>query len=236
MSTLPILYSFRRCPYAIRARLAIKASGVPVALREIVLRDKPAHMLAISPKGTVPVLLLPDGQVIDQSLDIMRWALMQHDPQGWLRHTHIGEHDVGAVHAPALGAAHPTEVMNASNQLIALNNRTFKALLDAYKYPERHPQRSAAATRALALEQCLHRLEARLQQHANLLGDQPALADMAWLPFIRQFAQVDAGWFAREASLPALRAWLTRHLASALFESVMIKYPLWQPGHPDIPL
>jgi glutathione S-transferase len=212
--TLPVLYSFRRCPYAIRARLAIKASGLQVDLREIVLRAKPAQMLAISPKGTVPVLQLPEGQVIDQSLGIMRWALAQHDPQGWLR---IGN-DEEAI------------------RLIERNDGPFKALLDAYKYPERQPSRSATETRDQAIEQCLRPLEDRLQRHANLLSAQPSLADMALLPFIRQFAQVDADWFEQVAPLPALRDWLARHLASPLFESVMLKYPLWQPGLPTITL
>jgi glutathione S-transferase len=206
---LPALYSFRRCPYAIRARLALKASGLPVELREIVLRAKPAEMLAISPKGTVPVLQLPDGQVIEQSLDIMRWTLAQHDPLQWLAH----------------------DGTPASATLIAHNDGPFKQLLDRYKYPERHPERPQAAYRDDALETFLLPLEHRLQAHANLLGDQPGLTDMALLPFIRQFAQVDAHWF-EHAPLPALRAWLKHHLASPLFEGVMLKWPLWQAGAP----
>ena len=82
--TFPVLYSFRRCPYAIRARLALRYAGISYELKEVALRDKPAEMLALSPKGTVPVLHLHDGRVLDQSLDIMRWALVQHDPDGWL--------------------------------------------------------------------------------------------------------------------------------------------------------
>jgi len=111
VTSLPVLYSFRRCPYAIRARLALAQAGLPVELREVALRRKPAEMLALSPKGTVPVLQLPDGQVLDESLDIMRWALQQADPQGWL--------DAGPQ---ALAA-----------ELIALNDGPFKALLDRYK-------------------------------------------------------------------------------------------------------
>jgi glutathione S-transferase len=157
----------------------------------------------------VPVLQLPGGQVIEQSLDIMRWALAQHDPQQWLAH----------------------EGTPASTSLIEHNDGPFKQLLDRYKYPERHLERTQAAYRDEALGAFLMPLEHRLQTHANLLGEQPGLTDMALLPFIRQFAQVDAHWF-EHAPLPALQAWLNRHLASPLFESVMLKYPLWQAGAP----
>lgn len=204
---LPILYSFRRCPYAIRARLAIKASGVRVELREIVLRDKPAEMLAISPKGTVPVLRLPSGQVIEQSLEIMRWALHQADPQGWLQQGDAAQ----------------------AQGLIDLNDGAFKPLLDAYKYPERHPSKPAHAWRDEAVALLLAPMEARLSAHPQLMGHQVHLADMALLPFIRQFAQVDAAWF-EQAPCPAVRAWLEMHLASPLFESVMHKWPIWQAG------
>jgi glutathione S-transferase len=204
---LPVLYSFRRCPYAMRARLALHASGIRVELREVVLRAKPAHLLSISPKGTVPVLLLPEGQVIDQSLDIMRWALSQSDPQGWLM-------------------ACPDEQAQA---WLALNDGPFKALLDRYKYPERHPERPARAWRDEAAELMLAPMERALQAHAQLLGPTVSLADMALLPFVRQFAQVDAAWFA-QAPLPRLQGWLSGHLASPLFESIMGKVPPWSDG------
>lgn len=212
----PTLYSFRRCPYAIRARLAIKASGVSVALREIVLRAKPPEMLHLSPKGTVPVLHLPSGEVIDQSLDIMRWALCQHDPQGWLAQ-----------------AQHP-----AFDHLIELNDTHFKRLLDGYKYPGRHEALNSMQCRDLALESVLQPLEdllhaqAAMHPQAQLLGPHPSLVDMALLPFIRQFAQVDADWF-QQAPLPALRAWLHAHLNSPLFACVMIKCPVWHSGAPE---
>ncbi|MCR5869120.1 glutathione S-transferase N-terminal domain-containing protein [Aquincola sp. J276] len=200
---LPILYSFRRCPYAIRARLAIRAAGVPVALREVVLRSKPAELLAASPKGTVPVLVLPDGTVLDQSLDIMRWALAQHDPLGWLQ----------------------PEEADEAHALIDLNDQRFKPLLDAYKYaPER-----AAASRDEAVALMLAPLEQRLLRHSHLLRDTASLADMALLPFVRQFAAVDAAWFAA-APLPKLQAWLQRLTGAGLFESVMAKYAPWQAG------
>lgn len=204
---LPVLYSFRRCPYAMRARLAIKAAGVAVALREVVLRDKPAALLAASPKATVPVLQLPGGAVLEQSLDIMRWALGLHDPQGWLR---AGEQD---------------EVQS----LVDLNDGVFKQALDRYKYAPRHPERPAHAWRDEAVAGVLVPLDTRLAQRRFLLRDTPSLADMALLPFVRQFAAVDEGWF-DAAPLPHLRAWLRREAASPLFLSVMHKYPAWRPG------
>lgn len=206
-AALPVLYSFRRCPYAIRARLALKAAQVPVELREVVLRDKPEAMLAISPKGTVPVLQLPDGQVIEQSLDIMKWALQQSDPQGWLT---------------------PGDA-NAGQALIATNDGPFKALLDRYKYPERHPGHTAEQYRQQAIDLFISGLNSRLSDQPFLLGKQASLADMAIVPFMRQFAQVDADWFA-SAPLPAWRQWLQGLVGSALFESVMDKYPAWRTG------
>jgi glutathione S-transferase len=197
---LPLLYSYRRCPYAIRARLALRSAGVAFSLHEVVLRDKPAALLAASPKGTVPVLLLPDGQVIDQSLDIMRWALMQHDPQGWL------------------SAAPMPEMLS----LIALNDGAFKALLDRYKYPDRHPERSAAQWRDQAISEVLSEWDARLATHAHLCGEQASLADVALMPFVRQFAAVDRTWF-DQAPLHHLRRWLDAWLATPLFEAVMAK-------------
>ena len=198
---LPILYSFRRCPYAIRARLALKCAQIPLELREVVLRHKPEAMLAISPKGTVPVLQLPDGQVIDESLDIMNWALRQADPEGWLD-------------LPDAQVTH---------DLIARNDGPFKHLLDRYKYPERHPERSAAEWRDEAVRIHLADLDTRLQAHPCLFGAHWSLADMALLPFVRQFAQVDRVWFDATPALPALRAWLQRGLDLPLFAAVMAK-------------
>lgn len=205
--SLPVLYSFRRCPYAIRSRLALRAAGQRVELREVVLRAKPEQMLAISPKGTVPVLQLPDGRVIEQSLEIMRWALGQSDPQGWL-------------HAD-------------SQAWIDLNDGPFKALLDRYKYPERHPERSAASWRDEAVALLLEPMNRALTAHPQLLGERVSLADMALLPFVRQFAQVDAAWFG-QAPLPGLQAWLAAHLASALFESSMGKVAPWSTGQAPV--
>jgi len=208
---LPVLYSFRRCPYAIRARLAVRVSGVAVALREVVLRNKPAALIAASPKATVPVLQLADGAVLDQSLDIMRWALRLNDPQAWLRFED-----------------HPE-----AQALIALNDGPFKQALDRYKYAPRHPQHPAHVYRDEAVELLLAPLNARLAGHGFLLGDAPSLADMAILPFVRQFAAVDNAWF-DSAPLLHLQAWLNSIEVSPLFVSVMLKYTPWHPGDADV--
>lgn len=199
---LPILYSYRRCPYAMRARMAIWAASITVEVREISLREKPAHLLHISPKGTVPVLQLPDGTVLEQSLDIMQWALAQNDPQGWLN-------------------ADPEAV----NALITINDGDFKKALDRYKYPDRYPEHTQAFYREQG-EQFLQRLEAALEQHDYLLGDKHSMADVAIFPFIRQFAAVDAEWFA-SSPYPKLRVWLEGWLESPLFAEVMQKFPTY---------
>ncbi|SDD37975.1 glutathione S-transferase [Kordiimonas lacus] len=204
----PILYSFRRCPYAMRARLAIANAGVGVKLREVVLRDKPAHMLEISPKGTVPVLQLADGTVIDESLDVMRWALEQHDPDGWL--------------TPEAGTLADTLA------LIAGCDGDFKHHLDRYKYAARYEDVDPIEHRKAA-EVFLAKLEARLNDGAWLFGSRACLADYAVLPFIRQFASVDRAWF-DSAPYPALHAWLKAFMDGDFFKSVMNKYPQWQPG------
>ncbi|MBC7732508.1 MAG: glutathione S-transferase N-terminal domain-containing protein [Bacteriovorax sp.] len=207
MSSLPVLYSFRRCPYAIRARLAVKISGVAVALREVTLRNKPAALINASPKATVPVLQLPDGTVLEQSLDIMRWALRAHDPQGWLRPE---EHD-------------------ETRALIELNDGPFKQALDRYKYAPHPPGRSARAGRDEAVAIMVAPLNERLARRRFLLRDTPSLADMAILPFVRQFAAVDEIWF-DSAPFTQVQAWMNGMVGSSLFVSVMGKHAAWQPG------
>ena len=207
----PILWSFRRCPYAIRARLALKVSGTVVTLREVVLRDKPAAFVAASPKATVPVLQLPDGRVLEESLDIMRWALSTNDPHGWMC----------------------ADEEAALQTLMTLNDGPFKRALDRYKYAPRHPERPASSYRDEGVDVLLAALEARLQAHRFLLRDTPSLADMAILPFVRQFAAVDATWFAG-APLPHLRAWTAGLAASPLFDAVMEKFEAWRPGDADV--
>ena len=208
MSALPVLYSFRRCPYAMRARLALAVSGQACELREVVLRNKPQGLLQASPKATVPVLVLADGQVLDQSLTIMRWALALHDPAHWL--------------APSEG----TEAEMLA--LIAKWDSHFKHTLDRCKYPSRYPDSDASVAQTQAVE-WLHCLEVRLTQHPFLFGDHAALADMAIAPFVRQFAGIDASWWGAQP-WPHLQAWLARWQASSLFERVMHKLPAWVDG------
>ena len=210
-SALPVLYSFRRCPYAMRARLALHASGVAFEHREVVLKHKPAHMLALSPKGTVPVLWLRSAagdQVLEQSLDIMLWALREHDPLGWLPKAEADMVD--------------------SMALIAHNDGPFKRHLDRYKYPNRSGLDSGTADRdAAAL--WLHTLDARLSAQAFLAGAHFGLADAAVAPFVRQYAHTDPTWFAAQA-WAALAAWLAAFEASDLFSTTMNKEAPWRDG------
>jgi glutathione S-transferase len=207
--TLPVLYSFRRCPYAMRARLALQVSGIDFEHREVVLKHKPVHLLALSPKGTVPVLWLsgPDAEkVLEQSLDIMLWALRQHDPLGWLP-------SADADMADAL-------------DLIAHNDGPFKQQLDRYKYPNRSGLQSGLADRdAAAL--WLHKLDGRLRAQPFLAGEHFGLADAGLAPFVRQFAHTDPAWFAAQP-WAALATWLAAFEGSALFEAIMHKHTPWQ--------
>jgi len=205
-----ILYSFRRCPYAIRARLAITIAETVVELREIELRNKPEAMIAASPKSTVPVLLLNNGDVIDESLDIMLWALRHNDPGHWLDSAWM--QDVG--------------------QLIQCNDGKFKYYLDRYKYADRYPEYPAHYYRQQG-ELFLAELESRLNRSQYLCSDHFALADAAILPFIRQFAAVDPAWF-ENAPYPDLKRWLDRFLTSRLFDTVMSKYSPWKPDAPSL--
>lgn len=207
-TVLPVLYSFRRCPYAMRARLAIHYSGITVELREVVLRDKPASMLDASPKGEVPVLSLPDGMVLEESLDIIHWALSHNDPQHWLPADEAARHQAMA--------------------LIEENDNDFKHNLDRYKYPERYPNEQGVDYGSKG-EVFLQKLEHCLNQQRYLLGEQPGISDIAILPFIRQFAHTDKDRF-DQLPYPRLQQWLCEFLESELFTSVMQKYPAWQPG------
>ena len=204
----PILYSFRRCPYAMRARLAICYAAQAVELREIVLRAKPAEMLLISPKATVPVLQLPDGTVIEQSIEVMQWALAQQDLAQWWPLNQVQQQQIMA--------------------LIAENDSAFKAALDRYKYPNRYPEPNPIFYRNQG-EQFLRQLDSVLQQQRYLVSDQISVADVAIFPFVRQFAQVDRLWF-DQADYPYLQAWLAEWLNSRLFAQVMPKFPVWQSG------
>ncbi|MBK3479470.1 glutathione S-transferase [Pseudomonas sp. MF6751] len=192
-----LLYSFRRCPYAMRARLALRYSGVPVRIIEVSLKAKPAEMLALSPKGTVPVLSV-EGRVIEESLEIMQWALAQHDPDDWLLQ---GD--------PAVLA------------LIAENDQVFKHHLNRYKYAERYPEHPMEHYRAEG-EVFLQKLEGLLAEREYLLAEHLSLADAALAPFVRQFAHVDREWFAG-TPYQRLQIWLQRFLESPLFIAVMTK-------------
>lgn len=199
--TEPVLYSFRRCPYAMRARLAVMVSGSRCYLREIKLSAKPAAMLEASPKGTVPVLVLPGGAVIEQSIDIMRWALARRDPEGWLARD--------------------------DEALIAVNDGPFKHDLDRYKYPERHEGDPAVHRDSGAV--FLRELDTRLAASPQLCGDARGITDAAIMPFVRQFAAVDRDWFDAQP-LTHLQAWLAGHLASDLFAAIMVRPAPWSPG------
>ncbi|ROL78222.1 glutathione S-transferase [Pseudomonas protegens] len=205
MSNLPTpgatLYSFRRCPYAMRARLALRYAGVPLRIVEVSLKAKPAEMLALSAKGTVPVLAVED-RVIDESLEIMHWALDQHDPDNWRL--------MGAPEAQTQMAA-----------LIAETDQVFKVHLNRYKYAERYPEAPMEHYRAQG-EVFLAQLDSLLQERRYLLAAHPSLADMALLPFVRQFAHVDREWFT-QTPYRALQEWLQERLESELFLAVMAK-------------
>ncbi len=208
MEELPVLYSFRRCPYAMRARLALASSGLSVSLREVVLRDKPPEMIAASPKATVPVLVLPEGDVLEESLDVMNWALGRSDPENWLGG------DRGEI-----------------DELVTQNDGPFKHHLDRYKYENRYDGAVAEEHRTEAAL-ILRELDKRLSNSDWLCGANATFADYAILPFVRQFANTDRAWFDVQ-DWNHLLAWLERFLASERFKSVMEKYPQWSAGDPE---
>ena len=204
------LYSFRRCPYAMRARFGIVFAGLKVELREIVLRNKPAQMLAISPKGTVPVLQLSESdsskrRVIEESREILEWALEQNDPQGLLN----------------------TDLVSA-NSLIEQNDNEFKHWLDRYKYADRYPEFTPLEYRQQG-EVFLQVLEKLLAEHSYLLGDNISIADIGIMPFVRQFAHVDREVF-YSLPYPHLQQWLRDWLEHPVFQQLMIKFQPWQEG------
>ena len=200
----PILYTFRRCPYAMRARLAVQLSGIKFEYREILLRDKPKEMLEASPKGTVPVLITDDGKVIDESIDIMFWALQKCDPDNLL----------------------DADNLEKSKKLISINDLNFKNKLDHYKYAVRFPDKSEVEYRNECLF-FLKTLDEYLQQNQFLFGEKISFADIAIFPFIRQFAFVDKLWF-DSTKYEYLKNWLDKNLESELFIKVMIKRKLWK--------
>jgi len=204
---MPIIYSFRRCPYAMRARMAIFYARQPCLLREVILRDKPPQMLEVSPKATVPVLVLDNGTIIDESFEIMHWALAKNDPDGWVTSDNITE------------------------QLIEESDGPFKRHLDIYKYATRYEGENPEFHRSQG-QLFLHKLDTILSKTPYLAGSRITIADIAIFPFIRQFANTDRPWF-DQLDMPHLQKWLINHLGSDLFQNVMKKYPQWKTGDED---
>lgn len=207
MTELPVLYSFRRCPYAMRARLAVAVSGVAVELREILLRDKAPAFLETSPSGTVPCLKA-DDLVIDESLDVMIWALEQSDPEGWLDMPELGQELIAEVDGP------------------------FKAALDHTKYHTRYPELDPEESRAKAMV-FLSKLDQQIGDNPWLFGDTTSLADMAILPFVRQFAFINKARFDADAG-SNLSRWLEAFIVSDRFAAITPKLSMWREG--DAPL
>lgn len=212
---LPILYSLQHCPYAMRARLGLLMAQQHVMLRAIVMKDKPQEMLTVSPKGTVPVLILPDESIVDESLDIMLWALQQNDPEDLLHKD-------------------SPEDLAAMLELITRNDKEFKPQLEIYKKSKRFrtgtelEERQKCEIFIAELEQML----AERERGGNFIGDKPGLIDYALLPFVRQFSRVNKAWF-KAAPYPLLQAWLVHHLESRLYSKAMAKFPLWLDEHEE---
>lgn len=214
--TLPILYSLRNCPYAMRARIAIYKAQYKIVLRDIILSHKPKEMLIASPKGTVPVLVLPSGlqsTVIEESFEIMLWVLQQSDPNNLLH-----SHDVSAL---------PNML-----SLVAKFDSEFKGKLEQYKCAKRYREDTLIENRQ-ACEPYLQDLEQRLTDQPFVISAQESLADIAILPFIRQFARVERQWYL-QAPYPRVRQWLNQYLQSKMFSKVMTKHPLWLDSHDTV--
>jgi len=213
MKKLPILYSLRNCPYAMRARMAIFKSGQTVLLRDLVLSNKPEEMMQASPKGTVPVVVLEDGTVIEESLEVMLWVLHESDPNDLLH-----SYEESAL----------PEMLTLINEF----DNVFKVRLEQYKCAKRYQEDNIEECR-MACQQYLQQLEQRLSKHAFLMSDKESLADIALLPFIRQFARVERQWYL-QAPYPKVRTWLNNYLQSAMFSKVMAKHPLWLDSQQEV--
>jgi glutathione S-transferase len=213
----PILYSLRNCPYAMRARLAIFKTNQIVILRDVDLKNKPSAMLTASPKGTVPILVLNSTteqvNIIEESLEVMLWAVHESDPNDLLH-----QHTPGAE----------GEML----KIIHIFDQEFKSRLEQYKCAKRYRENNIQACRA-ACEVYIQVLEQRLNQHAFLFSAQESLLDLALLPFIRQFARVERQWYL-QSPYPKLRHWLNNYLQSALFSKVMADVERWQENDPVI--
>lgn len=210
---LPILYSLQHCPYAMRARMGLLMAQQQVMLRAITMKNKPEEMLTVSPKGTVPVLLLPDETVVDESLDIMIWALQQNDPEDLL-------HKDTPADLPAM------------IELITRNDKEFKPQLEIYKKSKRFrtgtetEERQKCEVFIAELEQRLSSSGDYTKGNGNFIGDKPGLIDYALIPFVRQFSRVNKAWF-KQAPYPLLRTWIEEQMQTRLYAKAMAKYPLW---------
>ena len=212
-NNLPIIYSLRNCPFAMRARIAIYKSQQPVLLRDIVLKDKPQEMLVASPKGTVPVLITPNGTVIEESFEVMLWALSMSDPDDLL-------------------FSGDDEMLASMQTLIYRFDNEFKRCLENYKCAKRYSETNVIECRQ-ACEAYIAPLEQLLTAHQYLMADRESLADIALLPFIRQFARVERQWYL-QAPYPHVRQWLNHYLQSKMFSKVMTKHQLWLPNRSDL--
>ena len=205
-NNLPILYSFRRCPYAMRARMAIHISSQKCEIREVLLRDKPPSMLEYSSKGTVPVLVLQSGEVIDESLDVIDWALNLNDPDNWQR----------------------SKDNEKTKELIKINDGEFKHHLDRYKYSKRYDNEDPEFHRKKCLS-FIEKVNSELQNSKYIFDDAISYIDISLLPFIRQFRIADKEWF-DELPYENVKSWLSNFLNSELLKSIMSKYDLWKEG------
>ena len=197
----PILYSFRRCPYAIRARWALLSSNVDVELREVVLKDKPNDFLKVSNSGTVPCLISRDS-IIDESMDIMIWALKKNDPDGWL------------------------DMPDEGYLLVDEVEKSFKPHLDKTKYASRYPDHQSKESRGMAIAFLID-FDKKIHDQF-LFGNRPKLADVAIFPFVRQFANIDIKWF-EEFQWKKLKDWLDAFVGSNMFEKSQKKFDQWRP-------
>ena len=219
LNALPILYSLRNCPYAMRARIAIFKAQQSVLLRDLVLSNKPKALIAASAKATVPVLVLPNSTVIDESLAVMLWALKATDPDDLL-HQHNDDESTNK------------SALSAMLTLTQTFDDEFKVCLEQYKCAKRYREHNIVECRQ-ACEQYIQQLEQRLNNHVFLMSDNESLADIALLPFIRQFARVERQWYL-QSPYPKLKQWLNNYLQSPMFTKVMAKYPLWENNHTDV--
>lgn len=213
---LPILYSLRNCPFAMRARIAIFKAKKPIQLRDVILSNKPQEMMIASPKGTVPVLVInhedhiEKTEVIDESLDIMIWALQTSDPNNLLHQEN------------------PRDLKDMFKVITTFDNE-FKLCLEAYKCAKRYKEDNIVECRQ-ACEVYIKVLEELLSQYDYIFSNKESLVDIALLPFIRQFARIERQWYL-QSPYPKLRQWLNNYLQSPMFTKVMTKYPLWMENH-----